>query len=93
MITIAAINALASAAADAVLAGDFTTALSKAKAARVMLAVLPDSKGTDNTELKYDRVSMDRLIAQLERDTTASTRNNEPVMQRAKITWKRPSNS
>lgn len=91
MVTIAAINALASAAADAVLAGDFTTALAKAKAARVMLAVLPDSKGTDNTELKYDRASLDALILQLERDNTASTRSNQPVIQRAKITWKRPS--
>lgn len=67
----AQINTKVAEAITASEAGDFDTALVKLRSAKMLLASLPNSK-TEETELEWDRLALDSLIADFKREATAA---------------------
>jgi hypothetical protein len=82
------INTKCAAAAAAVEAGDYETALLKLRAARMLMAGLPDSQGADSG-LRWDRTSIDKMITDLtQQKTNSSTRTSG--IRTTNITYKNP---
>lgn len=69
--TVTSINTKAAEAVDAIEDGDYATALRKLRAVKALLITLPDGKQADQ-ELKWDRVAIDSLIKDCERQSTAA---------------------
>lgn len=67
----AAINAKITEAVTAYESGDLDTALTKLESAEMLMAALPDST-KDNTELKWDRESLNRLKSDIRRRQNAA---------------------
>ena len=68
----ALINTKVSEAIDAQEAGDFATALSKLRSAKMLLAAKPDTKFSDE-ELVWNRDSIDAAIAEIRRAAAAKS--------------------
>jgi len=89
MATAATVNTLGDAAATAIGAGDWATALAKALAAQAQLSVMPDSEyGNPQTVLRYDRRAIESMVGNIRRQQAAAT-----GMQQTKITYARPTDS
>lgn len=87
--SVASINTRCAVAAAAIDAGDFATALSNLRSARVLMAALPDSSKGD-TSLRWDRASIDRMIADLTQQQTQTTMRSRGI-RRTSINYKNPS--
>lgn len=79
-------NAKIQEAIDAQEAGDIATALAKMRAARMMLAGMPNSS-TPDVSLQWDRASLDSMIADLVRQKSGSA-----GIRRQKVRYVRPGN-
>jgi len=90
MATLATVNTLGDAAAVAIAAGDWATALAKAMAAQAQLSVMPDSEQQHGgqTSLRYDRRAIESMIANIRRQQSAAT-----GMQQTRVTYARPTDA
>jgi hypothetical protein len=87
--SVADINTKCGEAAAAIEGGDNATALRKLRAARALMAALPDSQGGD-TGLRWDRAAIDNMITDLKSAATSSTTRINGI-RTTNITYKNPS--
>lgn len=96
MSTITTINEKVAAAVTAIEAGEFSTALTKLRAAKALLSAVPNSRQGD-LELEWDRRAIDSLIEDVESQLATTDTGVDPNglgggVQRTTVTYvRRPS--
>lgn len=83
------INELCEAAKDAVLAGEYATARQKLTAAWVLLAGVPDSRGSQ-TESRFDRATVKAMLEQLDKLESGAAVSAAGVMRHTRVTYAKP---
>ena len=82
--SVATLNTYRDAAVTALAAGQYATALTNLRAAKALLATMPDTRKGEES-MTWDREGIDRLIADCQRGQAAAA-----GVQRARTTYTRP---
>jgi hypothetical protein len=90
--SVADINSKISEAVAAQEAGDYATALTKLRSAKMLLAGISDQRDAMGNEMKWDRAAIDKMIADLQAQQSATLAPGKGAIRRTKIVYKRVRN-
>jgi hypothetical protein len=90
--SVADINSKISEAVAAQEAGDYATALTKLRSAKMLLAGISDQRDAMGNEMKWDRAAIDKMIEDLQAQQSATLAPGRGAIRRTKIVYKRVRN-